>query len=62
MTKTLGHPFRHWNQQTFNYLLSLIGSPNAANMGLAPVSGYNLFREAVPVSEPSLAMNHRAEP
>uniref|UniRef100_A0AC11AWP6 D-amino acid oxidase n=1 Tax=Ovis aries TaxID=9940 RepID=A0AC11AWP6_SHEEP len=39
----------HWNQQTFNYLLSLIGSPNAANMGLAPVSGYNLFREAVPV-------------
>uniref|UniRef100_A0A8C2S069 D-amino-acid oxidase n=1 Tax=Capra hircus TaxID=9925 RepID=A0A8C2S069_CAPHI len=38
----------HWNQQTFNYLLSLIGSPNAANMGLAPVSGYNLFREAVP--------------
>ena len=58
MTKTLGDPFRHWNQQTFNYLLSLIGSPNAANMGLAPVSGYNLFREAVPVSETSLAMNH----
>uniref|UniRef100_A0A8C6FM17 D-amino-acid oxidase n=1 Tax=Moschus moschiferus TaxID=68415 RepID=A0A8C6FM17_MOSMO len=40
----------HWNQQTFNYLLSLVGSPNAANMGLALVSGYNLFREAVPVS------------
>ncbi|XP_057602090.1 D-amino-acid oxidase [Hippopotamus amphibius kiboko] len=38
----------HWNQQTFNYLLSHIGSPNAASMGLAPVSGYNLFREAVP--------------
>ncbi|XP_022406716.1 D-amino-acid oxidase [Delphinapterus leucas] len=37
-----------WNQQTFNYLLSHIGSPNAADMGLAPVSGYNLFREAVP--------------
>ncbi|KAB0370195.1 hypothetical protein FD755_018157 [Muntiacus reevesi] len=41
-------PSLNWNQQTFNYLLSLIGSPNAANMGLAPVSGYNLFREAVP--------------
>ncbi|OWK14395.1 DAO [Cervus elaphus hippelaphus] len=40
----------NWNQQTFNYLLSLIGSPNAANMGLALVSGYNLFREAVPVA------------
>uniref|UniRef100_A0A8C6BEL6 D-amino-acid oxidase n=1 Tax=Monodon monoceros TaxID=40151 RepID=A0A8C6BEL6_MONMO len=39
-----------WNQQTFNYLLSHIGSPNAADMGLAPVSGYNLFREAVPVA------------
>eukprot|EP00069_Balaena_mysticetus_P013517 bmy_08270T0 len=38
----------HWNQQTFNHLLSHIGSPNAADMGLAPVSGYNLFREAVP--------------
>uniref|UniRef100_A0A8D1HS24 D-amino-acid oxidase n=2 Tax=Sus scrofa TaxID=9823 RepID=A0A8D1HS24_PIG len=38
----------NWNQQTFNYLLSHIGSPNAANMGLTPVSGYNLFREAVP--------------
>uniref|UniRef100_A0A8D0M5X5 D-amino-acid oxidase n=2 Tax=Sus scrofa TaxID=9823 RepID=A0A8D0M5X5_PIG len=40
----------NWNQQTFNYLLSHIGSPNAANMGLTPVSGYNLFREAVPVA------------
>uniref|UniRef100_A0A8C0D564 D-amino-acid oxidase n=1 Tax=Balaenoptera musculus TaxID=9771 RepID=A0A8C0D564_BALMU len=40
----------HWNQQTFNYLLSHIGSPNAADMGLAPVSGYNLFHEVVPVA------------
>ncbi|KAM5311305.1 D-amino-acid oxidase isoform 1-T1 [Glossophaga mutica] len=38
----------HWNQQTFDYLLSHIPSPKAARMGLAPVSGYNLFREAVP--------------
>lgn len=38
----------HWNQQTFDYLLSHIHSPKAARMGLAPVSGYNLFHEAVP--------------
>ncbi|EFB19765.1 hypothetical protein PANDA_010169, partial [Ailuropoda melanoleuca] len=38
----------HWNQQTFDYLLSHIHSPNAANMGLALISGYNLFREAFP--------------
>ncbi|XP_021112986.1 D-amino-acid oxidase isoform X1 [Heterocephalus glaber] len=37
-----------WNQQTFDYLLSHIHSPNAEKMGLALVSGYNLFREAVP--------------
>nr|KAF6464743.1 D-amino acid oxidase [Rousettus aegyptiacus] len=40
----------HWNQQTFDYLLSHIHSPNAANMGLALISGYNIFREAVPVA------------
>ncbi|XP_032953389.1 D-amino-acid oxidase isoform X1 [Rhinolophus ferrumequinum] len=39
---------KHWNQQTFDYLLSHIHSPNAANMGLALISGYNLFCEAVP--------------
>ncbi|XP_037012080.2 D-amino-acid oxidase isoform X2 [Artibeus jamaicensis] len=38
----------HWNQQTFDYLLSHVHSPKAARMGLAPVSGYNLFRRAVP--------------
>ncbi|XP_045699007.1 D-amino-acid oxidase isoform X1 [Phyllostomus hastatus] len=38
----------HWNQQTFDYLLSHIHSPKAVRMGLAPVSGYNLFHEAVP--------------
>ncbi|KAF5929193.1 hypothetical protein HPG69_019214 [Diceros bicornis minor] len=38
----------HWNQQTFDYLLSHLHSPHAADMGLALISGYNLFREAVP--------------
>ncbi|XP_073917121.1 D-amino-acid oxidase isoform X2 [Castor canadensis] len=37
-----------WNQQTFDYLLSHINSPNAEKMGLALISGYNLFREVVP--------------
>ncbi|XP_023576736.1 D-amino-acid oxidase isoform X2 [Octodon degus] len=37
-----------WNQQTFDYLLSHIYSPNAEKMGLALISGYNLFHEAVP--------------
>uniref|UniRef100_A0A5F5PLE3 D-amino-acid oxidase n=1 Tax=Equus caballus TaxID=9796 RepID=A0A5F5PLE3_HORSE len=40
----------HWNQQTFDYLLSHLHSPNAADMGLALISGYNLFHEAVPVA------------
>lgn len=53
---TLGDPSRHWNQQTFDYLLSHIHSPNAANMGLALISGYNLFCEAVPVSEESVTV------
>ncbi|XP_041585147.1 D-amino-acid oxidase isoform X2 [Vulpes lagopus] len=38
----------HWNQQTFDYLLSHIHSPNAASMGLALISGYNLFHETIP--------------
>ncbi|XP_004691016.1 PREDICTED: D-amino-acid oxidase [Condylura cristata] len=37
-----------WNQQTFDYLLGHIHSPKADDMGLALISGYNLFREAVP--------------
>ncbi|KAF0879744.1 D-amino-acid oxidase [Crocuta crocuta] len=37
-----------WNQKTFDYLLSHVHSPNAANMGLALVSGYNLFHEPIP--------------
>uniref|UniRef100_A0A8C5V9X8 D-amino-acid oxidase n=1 Tax=Microcebus murinus TaxID=30608 RepID=A0A8C5V9X8_MICMU len=39
-----------WNKQTFDYLLSHIHSPSAEKMGLALISGYNLFREAVPVA------------
>uniref|UniRef100_A0A8C8YGP7 D-amino-acid oxidase n=1 Tax=Prolemur simus TaxID=1328070 RepID=A0A8C8YGP7_PROSS len=38
-----------WNKQTFDYLLSHVHSPNAEKMGLALISGYNLFREAVPL-------------
>ncbi|CAD7674312.1 unnamed protein product [Nyctereutes procyonoides] len=38
----------HWNQQTFDYLLSHIHSPNAASMGLALISGYNLSHETIP--------------
>lgn len=60
---SLGYFSRHWNQQTFDYLLSHIHSPNAANMGLALISGYNIFREAVPVSKESLplrqSLDHR---
>ncbi|XP_048198733.1 D-amino-acid oxidase isoform X2 [Perognathus longimembris pacificus] len=37
-----------WNRQTFDYLLSHVHSPDAEQMGLALVSGYNLFREAIP--------------
>uniref|UniRef100_A0A8C0PIY9 D-amino-acid oxidase n=2 Tax=Canis lupus familiaris TaxID=9615 RepID=A0A8C0PIY9_CANLF len=40
----------HWNQQTFDYLLSHIHSPNAASMGLALISGYNLFHETIPMA------------
>ncbi|XP_040859811.1 D-amino-acid oxidase isoform X1 [Ochotona curzoniae] len=38
----------HWNQQTFDYLLNHVHSPSAETMGLALISGYNLFRNAVP--------------
>lgn len=38
----------HWNQQTFDYLLDHVHSPNAASMGLALISGYNLFCKVVP--------------
>lgn len=37
-----------WNQQTFDHLQSCLHSPNAEKMGLALISGYNLFRDEVP--------------
>ncbi|XP_032156575.1 D-amino-acid oxidase isoform X2 [Sapajus apella] len=37
-----------WNQQTFDYLLSHVHSPNAEKMGLFLISGYNLFHKAIP--------------
>uniref|UniRef100_A0A2I2ZUL7 D-amino-acid oxidase n=1 Tax=Gorilla gorilla gorilla TaxID=9595 RepID=A0A2I2ZUL7_GORGO len=39
-----------WSQQTFDYLLSHVHSPNAENLGLFLISGYNLFHEAIPVA------------
>ncbi|EDM13954.1 D-amino acid oxidase 1, isoform CRA_a [Rattus norvegicus] len=39
-----------WNQQTFDHLQSCLHSPNAEKMGLALISGYNLFRDEVPVN------------
>uniref|UniRef100_A0A8I4A461 D-amino-acid oxidase n=1 Tax=Callithrix jacchus TaxID=9483 RepID=A0A8I4A461_CALJA len=37
-----------WNQQTFDYLLRHVHSPNAEKMGLFLISGYNLFHKAIP--------------
>ncbi|PNJ82923.1 DAO isoform 4 [Pongo abelii] len=39
-----------WSQQTFDYLLSHVHSPNAEKLGLFLISGYNLFHEAIPVA------------
>ncbi|XP_017396877.1 D-amino-acid oxidase isoform X1 [Cebus imitator] len=46
--RTLRDPSRDWNQQTFDYLLSHVHSPNAEKMGLFLISGYNLFHKAIP--------------
>ncbi|XP_039627762.1 D-amino-acid oxidase-like isoform X2 [Polypterus senegalus] len=40
-----------WNKETFDYLLSLINSPDSIKMGIYTQSGYNLFTEPMP--EPS---------
>ncbi|XP_039218610.1 D-amino-acid oxidase [Crotalus tigris] len=40
-----------WNKETFDYLLQHVNSPEAKEMGLFLLSGYNLFRQ--PVAEPS---------
>ncbi|NXE52542.1 OXDA oxidase, partial [Casuarius casuarius] len=37
-----------WNKETFDYLLGHLGSPEAKEMGLFLVSGYNLFKQPVP--------------
>lgn len=52
----LSYASREWSQQTFDYLLSHLHSPNAEKMGLALISGYNLFQDEVPVSEASLSV------
>uniref|UniRef100_A0A8C4T264 D-amino-acid oxidase n=1 Tax=Erpetoichthys calabaricus TaxID=27687 RepID=A0A8C4T264_ERPCA len=40
-----------WNKETFDYLLSLINSPDSIQMGIFTQSGYSLFTEPMP--EPS---------
>lgn len=42
-------PRRLWNKETFDFLLGFLGSPAAKEMGLFLISGYNLFRQPVPV-------------
>ncbi|XP_054851683.1 D-amino-acid oxidase [Eublepharis macularius] len=37
-----------WNKETFDYLLEHINSPEAQEMGLFLLSGYNLFTQPVP--------------
>ncbi|NXH11422.1 OXDA oxidase, partial [Bucco capensis] len=37
-----------WNKETFDYLLGHLGSPQAKEMGLFLISGYNLFTHPVP--------------
>ncbi|XP_077773820.1 D-amino-acid oxidase isoform X2 [Podarcis muralis] len=37
-----------WNKETFDYLLQHINSPEAEEMGLFLLSGYNLFTQPVP--------------
>ncbi|XP_061762532.1 D-amino-acid oxidase-like [Nerophis ophidion] len=39
---------REWNKQTFDYLLSCLGSPESVKMGVFLQSGYNLCREQTP--------------
>uniref|UniRef100_A0A8B9NW54 D-amino acid oxidase n=1 Tax=Apteryx owenii TaxID=8824 RepID=A0A8B9NW54_APTOW len=37
-----------WSKETFDYLLGHVGSPEAKEMGLFLISGYNLFKQPVP--------------
>uniref|UniRef100_A0A8B9NRV1 D-amino acid oxidase n=1 Tax=Apteryx owenii TaxID=8824 RepID=A0A8B9NRV1_APTOW len=38
-----------WSKETFDYLLGHVGSPEAKEMGLFLISGYNLFKQPVPL-------------
>lgn len=42
-------PHRLWNKETFEHLLGYLNSPEAKEMGLFLISGYNLFKQPVPV-------------
>ncbi|XP_005298620.2 D-amino-acid oxidase [Chrysemys picta bellii] len=37
-----------WNKETFDYLCGHLNSPEVEEMGLFPISGYNLFTQPVP--------------
>ncbi|XP_010079615.1 PREDICTED: D-amino-acid oxidase [Pterocles gutturalis] len=37
-----------WNKETFDHLLGQLGLPEAKEMGLFLISGYNLFKQPVP--------------
>ncbi|XP_062445909.1 D-amino-acid oxidase [Rhea pennata] len=37
-----------WSKETFDYLLGHVGSPQAEEMGLFLISGYNLFKHPMP--------------
>uniref|UniRef100_A0A8C0FXV8 D-amino-acid oxidase n=1 Tax=Chelonoidis abingdonii TaxID=106734 RepID=A0A8C0FXV8_CHEAB len=39
-----------WNKETFDYLCGHLNSPEAEEMGLLPISGYNLFTQPVPMA------------
>lgn len=44
-------PHRLWNKETFDHLLGYLSSPEAKEMGLFLISGYNLFTRPVPVRD-----------
>lgn len=51
---------RLWNKETFEHLLGYLNSPEAKEMGLFLISGYNLFKQPVPVR--SRAQGRQAGP
>lgn len=44
-------PHRLWNKETFDHLLGYLSSPEAKEMGLFLISGYNLFTRPIPVRD-----------